>query len=175
VPYVAIGCRAAIVTVFLIAVAGKTAGRGSFREFTGSVVALRVIPPHAAAMAAAITVTAEALVIVLAVSPAHAAAAAGCALAAALSVTFSCAVAMSIRHGNRAPCRCFGRSAAPLGTRHFTRNAILLAVSAVGVATSITTETAHIPGAIAAGGAGLFVGLVIAAYDDIAELIAPSP
>jgi hypothetical protein len=39
---------------------------------------------------------------------------------------------------------------------------------------SITTETAHIPGAVAAGGAGLFIGLVIAAYDEIAELIAPS-
>jgi hypothetical protein len=174
VQYVAIGCRAAIVVVFLLAVAGKVAGRGSFREFTGSVAAMRIVPPRAATVTAAMSVTAEALVVVLAVSPARVAAIAGCALAGLLSVTFSAAVAVSLRHGNRAPCRCFGRSATPLGTRHIARNAILLIVAAVGTAASLGSGVVHVPGAVTAAGAGLFVGLAIAAYDEIAELVAPS-
>ena len=173
-PYVAVACRAALVTVFLIAVAGKAAGRGRFREFTGSVAAMRVIPSRVAATAATATVTAEALVIALAASPVRAAGLAGCALATLLSVTFGWVVAMSLRRGNRAPCRCFGRSATPLGSRHLARNTILLAVSAAGLTASAVSGTAHVPGGVVAAGAGLVGGLAIAAYDEIAELIAPS-
>jgi hypothetical protein len=174
VPYLAIGCRAGLVTVFLIAVAGKAMGRRPFREFADSIARMRVIPPRAAAGAAAVVVSAEALVVVLAASPAHAAGVAGCTLAALLSVTFSSAIAVSVRRGNRAPCRCFGRSAKPLGPRHFIRNAIVLTVSALGAAACAGSGTAHIAGAVVAAGAGLFLGLAIAAYDEVAELVTPS-
>lgn len=173
-PYVAIGCRAALVTVFLIAVAGKVAGRGSFREFVGSVARLRVVRPRAATAAAVVTVSAEALVIVLAASPPRPADLAGCALAGLLAVMFSCAIAVSLRHGNRAPCRCFGRSTTPLGGRHLARNAVLLTVSAAGAATSAVGGAAHLAGVVVAAGGGLFAGLAIAACDEIAELVAPS-
>ena len=75
-PYVP-SAAAALVTVFLIAplliaVAGKAAGRGSFKEFTGSVAAMRVLPSRVAA-AAAVTMSAEALVIALAAGSARSA------------------------------------------------------------------------------------------------------
>jgi len=172
--YIAIGCRAALVTVFLVAVAGKVAGRGSFREFTGSIAAMRVVPAHAARAGAFAAVTAEALVVVLTVIPVRAAAVAGSALAGLLSITFSAVIALSLRRGNRAPCRCFGRSAAPLGTRHITRNAILLIVSAACAAAVLGSGVVRAPGAVVAAGTGLFAGLVIAAYDEIAEVLVPS-
>jgi hypothetical protein len=172
--YVAIGCRAVLAVVFLIAVCGKLAGRGAFREFAASLAAMRVIPAPAAAPVAAITVSAEALVIAAVASPAATAALAGCVLAAGLSAAFLATVAISLRHGNRAPCRCFGRSAIPLGARHLTRNAILLIVAATGAAASAGSGTVQLPGVIVAAGAGLAAGLAIAACDEIAELIAPS-
>ena len=39
--YIAIGCRGALAVIFLIAVAGKAARRGAFREFTASLAAIR--------------------------------------------------------------------------------------------------------------------------------------
>jgi hypothetical protein len=174
VPYVALGCRAALVTIFLIAVTGKAAGRGAFREFSRSVAAMRVIPPRAATSAAAMTVSAEMLVIILAAIPDRAAGAAGCALGATLSIMFSFAIAVGLRRGNRAPCRCFGRSATPLGARHLIRNAMVVTVSVLGAAVSGVGGTAHVAAAVLAVGAGVFLGLVIAAYDEIAELVAPA-
>ncbi len=172
--YLAVGCRAALAIVFLLAVTGKLAGRNSFREFTDSVAAMRVVPARAARPVAIASVTAEALVVLLAVSPAQVTAVAGCALAGLLSITFSGAIAVSLRRGNRAPCRCFGRSAAPLGPRHIARNAILLIVSAAGTATSLATGQMHTAAVVVAAGTGLFAGIVIAAYEEIAELLAPA-
>lgn len=173
-PYAALGCRAVLVTIFLIAVAGKAAGRTSFREFTGSLAAMGVIPPRGAAAAAAATVSAEMLVVVLSAVPASAAGVAGCATGAVLSITFSAAIAVSLRRGHRAPCRCFGRSVTPLGSRHLVRNAIVVAVSVLGAAASSGGGALDVAGAVVAAGAGLFLGLAIAAYDEIAELVAPA-
>ena len=173
--YVAIGCRAALATVFLFAVTGKVAGRGSFREFTDSVAAMRVVPAHAARLAAIASVTAEALVVVLTAVPARLTATAGCALAALLSIAFSGAIAASLRRGNRAPCRCFGRSATPLGARHLARNAILLLVAAAGTAASLASGHAHPAGAVVAAVTSLFAGITIAAYDEIAKLLVQWP
>lgn len=159
--------------VFLLAFTGKVGGRGSFREFTDSVAAMRVIPAHAARLAAVSSVTVEALVVVLAASPFQATAIAGCALAGLLSITFSGAIAASLRRGNHAPCRCFGRSATPLGPRHLARNAILLLVAAAGTVASLGTGGVHAAAAVVAAGTGLFAGIAIAAYDEIAELLAP--
>lgn len=172
--YLAIGCRAALAIVFLIAVSGKVASRRSFREFTDSLAAMRVIPAHATRLAATASVTAEALVVVLTATPARVIATAGCALAGLLSVAFSGAIAVSLRHGNRAPCRCFGRSATPLGPRHLARNAILLVVSAAGTAASLASGSVRPAGIVVAAAAGLFAGILIASYDDIAELLVPA-
>lgn len=177
--YLAIACRAGLVTVFLLAVAGKAMGPRPFREFAGSIARMRVVPPRAATAAAAVTISAEALVVVLAASPAQATGIAGCALAASLSVAFSSAIAVSLRRGNRAPCRCFGRSATPLGVRHLVRNATMLTVSVLGAAacagsgSGTGTGTGHIAAAVVAAGAGIVLGVAIAAYDEIAELVAP--
>lgn len=172
--YVAIGCRVAIAIVFLLAVTGKIAGRDSFSEFVSSVAAMRVVPTRAAREVATASATAEALVVVLAAIPVRATAVAGCVLAGLLSVAFSGAIAVSLRRGNRAPCRCFGMSATPLGIRHLVRNAILLLVSVAGATTALGTGVVQVPAAVVAAVAGLFAGIVIANYDEIAELLAPS-
>lgn len=173
--YLAITCRAGLVTVFLIAVAAKATDPRSFREFGGSIARMRVIPPRAATAAAAATVSAEALIVVLAATPVQAVGLAGCALAASLSVAFSSAIALSLRRGNRAPCRCFGRSATPLGTGHLIRNAIVLTVSVLGAVASAEsgTGTGHGAAAVVAAGAGLVFGAAVAAYDEIVGLVAP--
>jgi hypothetical protein len=46
-------------------------------------------------------------------------------------------------------------------------------VSVTGITASATSGAGHLPGAVVAAGAGLAAGLAIAAYDEIAELIAP--
>lgn len=171
--YLAIGCRAAIAIVFLLALAGKVTGRESFGEFTASVRAMRVVPARAVGTVAAASVTAEALVVVLAVIPTTVTAIAGCGLAALLAIVFSAGIAASLRRGNRAPCRCFGRSATPLGPRHIMRNAILLIVAAAGLAATLGHQAVSAPGVVVAAGTGLFVGIVIASYDELAELLAP--
>lgn len=173
-PYLAVCCRAGLATVFLIAVAGKAMGRRPFREFAGSIARMRVLPARTAEVTAAVTLSAETVIVVLAASPVQATGVVGCLLAAVLSVAFSAAIMISLRRGNRAPCRCFGRSATPLGARHVIRNAILLTVSAIGAAACAEGGTVHAAGAAVAAGAGLFLGLAIAAYDEVAGLVAPS-
>lgn len=171
--YLAVCCRAGLATVFLLAVAGKAAGRRPFREFAGSIARMRVLPPRAAVPVAAVTISAEAAIAVMIMSPFQATGIVGCLLAAVLSVTFSVAVVVSLRRGNRAPCRCFGRSVTPLGARHVIRDAILLAFAAAGAVTCAAGGTAHAAGAAVAAGAGLFLGLAIAAYDELAALVFP--
>lgn len=172
--YLALACRVSIAIVFAMAVAGKVVGRGAFREFTRSIVGMEVVSPRAVEVTAAASVTAEGLTLVLAVTPLRTTSVAACALAGLLSVAFSVTIVQSLRRGNHAPCRCFGRSATPLGARHIARNAVLLVVSILGVSASLERGTLHVPAAIVAAAAGLFVGLIIAAFDDIAELVSPS-
>lgn len=173
-PYIAIACRVSITVIFAIAAAGKLSGRDSFREFTRSVVAMQVVPPRAAGAAAGFSAAAELLAASLAVIPLRATGIAGCALAGLLAVAFSFAITVSLRRGNRAPCRCFGKSATPLGGRHIARNALILAISVAGIGTLPGRAAVSAPAVIVAAAAGLFIGLGIAAYDEIGELIAPS-
>ena len=171
--YLAVGCRAAIAVVFALAVAGKTLGSGSFADFRRSLVRMGAVSERLAAPVARATVTAEALTLVLVVIPLRVTAVAGCALAALLTTAFSSAILRSLHRGNRAPCRCFGRSSTPLGPRHLVRNAVLLLLSLLGTAVTFSTGALQLTGALVALIAGLFAGLAIAAFEDIAQLVVP--
>ncbi|MDQ2846400.1 MAG: methylamine utilization protein MauE [Actinomycetota bacterium] len=172
--YLALACRAAIVVVFAMAVAGKVLGRGAFAEFTRSIVGMNAVPHRAAGLAARATVLGEGLTVVLVVLPWRVTGALGCALAAGLTLLFSLVIMRSLRQGNRAPCRCFGRSSTPLGRRHLVRNAILLVVSLIGAAASLFGDSLQLSGALVGVVAGLFVGLIVAGFDDLAQLVAPA-
>ncbi|HJQ00790.1 MAG TPA: MauE/DoxX family redox-associated membrane protein [Jatrophihabitans sp.] len=170
--YLAIACRAAIAVVFALAVGGKLVGRGAFAEFVGSVAALKLVRPGLARITAAATVAAEFSTVVLVLLPAAASAMAGCALGAGLTLAFAVTIVRNLRTGNRTPCRCFGRSSVPLGGRHLVRNTILLLVCLAGLILSASGGEIRLAAGSVAVLGGLFVGLVIAGFDSIAELLA---
>jgi hypothetical protein len=172
--YVAVGCRVFLAVVFLLAVTGKIAGWRAFREFTQSVVGLRLVPRRAAAEVAATVAAAEGLAVLLAAIPGRDAGIAGGLWAALLALAFTAVVAVSLRRGQRAPCRCFGASATPLGPRHLTRNTVLLAGALLGVASSAASGSPHTAGAIVAAGTGLFAGICVAGFDELADLLLPA-
>lgn len=172
--YLAIGCRTATAVVFLLAVAGKVLGSGAFAEFTRSVADMKAVRPRLVQPAARATVLAEALVLVLVAIPLRITAVLGFAVAVLLTALFSNAIRRTLRSGNRVPCRCFGRSSSPLGPRHLVRNGLLLALTVTGLAVSWAAGSADLAGALVAVLAGLFLGLIIASFDDLAQLLAPT-
>ncbi|MGI8666032.1 MAG: MauE/DoxX family redox-associated membrane protein [Jatrophihabitans sp.] len=172
--YVAVGCRAALALVFALSVAGKLVGGGAFEEFSRSIVQMKAVPVSLVGLTARAVVAAEALILVLIIAPLPMANLLGCLLAGLLTLGFCAAIIRSIRSGNRVPCRCFGRSSTPLGGRQVARNAVLLAVTVLGAATASSTDDRQLAAALVAVIAGLFVGLLIASFDDIAELIVPA-
>lgn len=172
--YLAIGCRAALALVFVLAAGGKLIGPGAFAEFTRSVIDMNAVPARFASLAAKATVTAEALTVVLVVIPLRWTGILGCALALGMTAVFTNAIVRSIRRGRQAACRCFGRTSTPLGTRHLVRNAVLMTVAVVGLVSSPLGASVAIAGALVGAVAGLFIGLVVATFDDIAQLLAPA-
>jgi hypothetical protein len=172
--YVELACRLLIATVFLGALASKVYSRAAFGAFVTSLRRMAVLPDAAAPLAARLSVTGEALVAVLLLLPGRWLGAAGFLLAVGLLGAFTVAIGLSLRRGNRAPCRCFGVSTTPLGPRHVARNLTLMGVSTVGLAAAL--EPGHLdPGAsLVAGTLGVMLGLLVTALDDIVELVRPS-
>nr|BFE60911.1 methylamine utilization protein MauE [Dactylosporangium thailandense] len=168
--YVEVAARLLVATVFVVALAGKVGSRRAYTAFADSLRQMRVVPPRLVAPAAAGSVAAEVAVVALLLVPARWAAVAGFVIAAGLLAVFAGAIALSLRTGSRAPCRCFGASTTPLGRGHIVRNAVLVAIALAGLAAAAGGSAIAVPGAIVAGGAGLVVGIVVTAYDDIAAL-----
>jgi len=160
----ALGCRAALIVVFGLAVAGKLRGRASWDAFVVSLAALGVPSSWPAAPAAAAIVGLEAVAVLLLVAvPAP-----GLALAAGLLAVFTAALGLALRRGVRTPCRCFGASERPLGPAHLARNGILLALAVGGVAGA--TLSPGLPGlqaSISALLVGGTAGLLVARWDDL--------
>ncbi len=172
--YLDVACRLLIGIVFAVAVVGKLVGRDAFPAFVRSLVQMKVVPDRVAGVAARASVVTELLIVVLLAVPLRWTAAVGFVLAAGLLLVFGGAIALSLRHGNRAPCRCFGASATPLGTRHLVRNGLLVMIALVGLAGTLASGGVELAGVLLAAGTGLVVGLIMTAYDDIAELLRPS-
>jgi methylamine utilization protein MauE len=172
--YLAIGCRVAVAVVFLLAVTGKVVGRGAFAEFTRSVRDMKAAPTRLVGLTARATVLFEALTVVLVAIPRQIAAVVGFALALVLTAAFSGAILRTIRSGNRTSCRCFGRSSSPLGRRHLVRNGVLLAVAAAGLVAALAGGSAGLAGGLVAVLTGVFIGLLVAMFDDLAQLLAPT-
>jgi hypothetical protein len=172
--YVDVACRLCLLTVFAVALVGKLSGRGAFAAFVRSLRGMGVLPERTVAVAARASVGGEALVVVLLAIPVRYSAAAGFAVAAGLLAVFTGAIGLSLRRGNVAPCRCFGASSTPLGTRHVVRNLALVAVALAGLAAALSTGPADPAGLLLAGVAGAVIGATITAFDDIAALLRPA-
>ncbi|HET9140864.1 MauE/DoxX family redox-associated membrane protein [Actinophytocola sp.] len=169
--YLDVAARFLLGTVFLVAVVGKVSSKAAFAAFTGSLTRMAVLPPRAAGPAARVTVVLEALTVVLLAVPVELAAAAGFVVAGGLLAAFTVAIGLSLRTGNRAPCRCFGASSTPLGPRHIVRNGLLIAVAAAGLLGLAAAGESDLAGTVVAALAGLIAGAAVAALDDIVELV----
>jgi hypothetical protein len=173
--YLALACRAALAVVFAMAVLGKVAGKDAFTEFVRSVVAMAAVPERLAVPVARATVLAEGLTVLLVVAPTRVTGLIGCILATLLTIVFSVTIVGSLRRGRRVSCRCFGRSNTPIGKRHLVRNTVLLTLTLLGVLAVTVAAGANLAGALVAVLAGSFVGLVIATFEDLAQLVLPAP
>ncbi|WP_329519461.1 MauE/DoxX family redox-associated membrane protein [Spirillospora sp. NBC_01491] len=160
--------------VFAVSAAGKIRGRTAFAGFAGSVPRL---VPRLPARPAAVAVLAGELATppLLLIAPA-----AGFALAALLLAAFGAAIGAALRTGRRAPCRCFGTSAAPLGPAHLVRAALLAALAAAGAAGVLLTGPtgtlfallggAEASGLAVAAAAGSALAVVAVFLDDLVFL-----
>ncbi|MFC0032654.1 MauE/DoxX family redox-associated membrane protein [Micromonospora chaiyaphumensis] len=162
--YVEIGCRVLLGTVLLAAAAGKVSGRAAYREFTRSVRDLGYRP--AGPLAAAVVAAEFAAVVLLAVFPP-----AGFLCAAALLLAFTVAVATNLRRGG-GTCRCFGRTAAPLGRHHVWRNLALIGCAVAGALAP--AGPVRPGGAILAAAVALLAGVLVVMLDDLRYLFGGS-
>ncbi|MGK5671813.1 MauE/DoxX family redox-associated membrane protein [Micromonospora sp. URMC 106] len=159
--YVEIGCRVLLGTVLLAAAVGKVSGRAAYREFTQSVRDMGYRP--AGPLAAAVVAGEFTAVALLAVFPL-----AGFLSSAALLLAFTAAIAGNLRRGG-ATCRCFGRTAAPLGRHHVWRNAFLIGCAIVG---ALAPAGPVRPGeAVLAVVGALIVGVLVVMLDDLRYLL----
>ncbi|MGK5556157.1 MauE/DoxX family redox-associated membrane protein [Actinomadura kijaniata] len=166
--YLPAGCACLIGLVFAVSAFTKLRDRAGF---------VRSVPDLAPALPARLlgplahsVIVLEAAVPVLLAVPATRTLGFGVALV--LLTAFTVAIAGALRRGRRAPCRCFGASAAPLGPRHLARNGVLLTAAATGAVTpGDATSTA---GLAVAAAAGLVTGLLIVSFDDLVDLFAGS-
>ncbi|MEV4463818.1 MauE/DoxX family redox-associated membrane protein [Micromonospora echinofusca] len=158
--YVDIACRVLLGTVLLAAAVGKVSGRAAYREFTRSVHDMGYQP--AGPLAAAVIAAEFTAVVLLAVFPM-----AGFLLSTALLLAFTVAITANLRRGG-ATCRCFGRTAAPLGRHHVWRNALLIGCAILG-ALAPAGPVRPGEGALAAVGA-LVAGVLVVMLDELRYL-----
>lgn len=171
--YLAVGIRTLVGIVFLAAVVGKVARRDGFSAFLASVQRMRILSTWRAGLVARVVVVGEVVICLLLAVPIRVANVAGLLLASGLLVAFSLGIVVSVRRGIHAPCRCFGASTTPLGTRHVVRNIGLAAAAAVGAVSVVgAAGPVHTEGVIVAAVAGLALGGVVIVLDDIIELFA---
>jgi uncharacterized membrane protein YphA (DoxX/SURF4 family) len=171
--YLDIVVRCLIGTTFLVSGLSKLTGPDAFGAFVASVGELGP-PVRFARPTALIVVAAELVVCVLLAVPHAAATIAGFALTFGLLITFAVAILRAVRRGVRSPCRCFGRSATPLGYQHVIRNVALAAAAVMGaVAAASAAGPPHLGGVALSVVAGVTAGGVCTALDDIVELFRP--
>ncbi|WP_214408627.1 MauE/DoxX family redox-associated membrane protein [Sphaerisporangium fuscum] len=163
--YVRIGCACLVALVFAITAVSKLRDFEGFRRSLPQLVPVR--RPLLRPIAVAVVATEALIPILIAVPPLTPY---GLALAGALLVAFTAAIALALRRGQRAPCRCFGASAAPLGARHLVRNALLIVVAALGAL--LPAGVPVLAGTALAVVAGLIGAMIIASFDDIVDLFA---
>ncbi|MEU8110420.1 MauE/DoxX family redox-associated membrane protein [Nonomuraea muscovyensis] len=163
--HVRIGCACLVGLVFAFTAVSKLRDFGGFARSLPELVPVghALVRPLAAAVVAL-----EVLVPVLVAVPA--AMPYGLGVALILLAAFTAAIAVALARGRKAPCRCFGVSAAPLGARHLVRNG-LLGLAAV-LALLLPGGQGATGGTVVAAGAALIGAILIASYDDIVDLFA---
>ena len=137
--YLELGCRVLLGGVFAVSAGSKLYSRTAFAGFTAATARLTGARGARARLLAVATVVAEVVVVLALIVPALVLW--GFAASIGLLAVLTAAIVRSLRRGQRAPCRCFGASDSPLGTRHVARNAVLAAFGVLGIVAGMSTAT----------------------------------
>jgi len=170
--YFAYGVRGLLTAVFLIAVVGKA---GAFSAFADSLRPLAVASGSAVRAVALAVIAVEGAVCLALVLPYTPVTLAGLLAATVLLAVFAVVIARLVGRGTTVDCRCFGRSAAPLGRAHVVRNGLLASVAGVGAAAvAVGPAGGSNPGMVAvAWCAGAVVGGLVTVLEDLMSLFQP--
>jgi hypothetical protein len=173
--YFVYGVRGMLTAVFLIAVVGKAGRAGAFSAFAESLRPLAAGPGPAVRAVALAVVAVEGAICLALILPHTPATLAGLLGATALLAVFTVVIARSLGRGTTVPCRCFGRSTAPLGRAHVVRNGLLASVAGVGAAAVVTGPAGGSdPGMVAvAWCAGAVAGGLVTVAEDLVSLFRP--
>jgi methylamine utilization protein MauE len=165
--YFALTCRCLIGVLFAASAFSKMRSAAAFRDFSAWLGGLPLPAVRGRAVPAVMAGT-EAVIVVALLLPWTARA--GLGLAAASLAVFAGGTVAVVRRGVRAPCRCFGTSARPLGLRHAGRDLLLCAAAGAAAASG---GAAARPAAIALSlAAGLIAAAFVLFLDDITALFA---
>jgi hypothetical protein len=163
--YVEFGCRCVLGVVFAVSALSKTWKKGAFAAFRLATAALVPSARRYASALSTVVVVAEAAIVVALVVLGTAGLVAACLLLTAFTV----AIAAAVRRGDAASCRCFGATATPVSARHLVRNALLIAVAALGLA--MPGQAGGDPAALGlAAVAGVVVAVLVISFDAVADL-----
>ncbi|MEU0386595.1 MauE/DoxX family redox-associated membrane protein [Streptomyces chartreusis] len=174
--YFANGVRGLLTAVFLIAVVGKVGRAGAFSAFADSLRPLAAVSERAVRAVALAVVAVEGAVCLALILPHTPATLAGLLAATALLAVFTVVIARSVGRRTTVRCRCFGRSAVPLGRAHVVRNGLLASVAAAGAAAVATGPAGGSdPGMLAvAWCAGAVAGGLVTVVEDLVSLFRPA-
>ncbi|GAA1892017.1 MauE/DoxX family redox-associated membrane protein [Asanoa iriomotensis] len=149
---IALAGQALLGTVFAVSAVAKLRDGTAFRRFAEQVLALRIhnraalVWAHRAVTLG--TLSGELAVAVLLLAPVVVptlprwSVGAGYTLAVVLLLAFTAALWLAVRRGVRAGCGCFGRAETPAGMWQVGRNAVLVAIAAIGLLTGSVNSVA---------------------------------
>ncbi|GAB3435522.1 MauE/DoxX family redox-associated membrane protein [Flindersiella endophytica] len=171
--YLLLASRVMLAAVFVVALAGKVRSRTAYADFRESVVDWRVLPRRWSVVAAAGTVAGEAAVLLLLALPWRTATTIGFVVGAALLAAFTTGIALALRLGRTATCRCFGASTTKLSAAHLVRNTILIGLclgGAAGATVADGLERLSWPGVVLALSVAGVGALFVVRFDDLAAV-----
>jgi hypothetical protein len=172
--YVAWSARTALGVMFVLSAVSKSRSAVSFREFRDGMVALAPWTARVATSCAVAVLVCEWVTVVLLTVPGwpESVAAGGFVVAMALLGTFSMVLVAALRRGVVVGCRCFGSAARPVDGVQVLRNVVAVAVAMAGLVSLVVGGGASLgrEGTAIAVVAGLVVGVLLVALDDVVHL-----
>ncbi|MCY7344001.1 MAG: hypothetical protein LH603_19735 [Pseudonocardia sp.] len=133
--------RVVVGGMFLVALVSKVRDLPSFRS---ALRGFRVVPRRLERPVTFAVLGAEAATVLLMVD--QTSAPIGLAVAAVLLVAFAVGMVRVLARGERVPCGCFGRSAAPISRAHVWRNGLLAATGVAGLVAGLTSGAGPLDG-----------------------------
>lgn len=175
----AVGVMVLCGVVLLVSAVSKVRSRGDYAEFVASVPAFG-LPARWTSLLAVATVVVEFAVTVLVlvasvlmvagVGAGRWLGGAGLVLAVGLFGVLTVAVWRAVARRSGAACRCFGPARTSLARRHVVRNALLLLVALLGVASVFVVDSVNPVVAGVAAVVGVLGAVMVVRFDDLAEL-----